>query len=61
LSYDFWLEEFHGDSDAIDQTLFLANQPVTVVGVMPKAFDGLTANFHPSDYLPLSFEDLLYN
>ncbi len=60
LSYDFWLEKFHGDSDAIGQTLFLANHPVTVVGVMPKAFDGLTANFHPSLYVPLSFEDLLY-
>ncbi len=60
LSYDFWLERFHGDSGAVGQSFFLADRPVTVVGVMPKAFQGLTANFHPAVYLPLSFVDLLY-
>lgn len=60
LSYAFWLERFHGDSDAIGRPLFLSDHAVTVVGVMPKDFEGLTANFHPAVYLPLSFEDLLY-
>jgi len=60
LSYDFWREKFHGDSDTIGQTFLLANHPVTVVGVMPKGFHGLTANFHPEVYVPLSFVDLLY-
>lgn len=60
LSYDFWQEQFHGDARALGQTLVVAGHPVAVVGVMPKAFEGLTANFHPALYLPLSFADLLY-
>ncbi|MHB8303035.1 MAG: ABC transporter permease [Acidobacteriaceae bacterium] len=60
LSYDYWQEKFHADDRAMGQTLIVAGHPVTVVGVMPKAFEGLTANFHPALYLPLSFADLLY-
>ncbi len=60
LSYDFWLERFHGDAGAVGQSFFVANHPVTVVGVMPKAFQGLMANFHPAVYLPLSFVELVY-
>lgn len=60
LSYAFWLEKFHGDSGAIGRSFSLADHPVTVVGVMPKGFQGLTANFHPAVYVPLSFEDVLY-
>ncbi|MHB1674555.1 MAG: ADOP family duplicated permease [Acidobacteriaceae bacterium] len=59
LSYDYWQEKFHGDR-ALGQTLVVAGHPVTVVGIMPRAFEGLTANFHPALYLPFSFADLLY-
>ncbi len=55
LSYDFWRERFHGDSRVIGQSFSLANHPVTVLGVMPKGFEGLTANFHSEVYVPLSF------
>ncbi len=60
LSYDYWQQQFHGEDHALGQTLFVADHPATVVGVMPKAFEGLTANFHPALYLPLSFADVLY-
>lgn len=60
LSYEFWQKKFHGDSGAIGRTFLLANHPVTIVGVMPKGFHGLTANFQPEVYVPLSFVDLLY-
>lgn len=60
LSYDYWQEKFHGDDRALGQTLIVAGNPVTVVGVMPKTFEGLTANFHPALYLPLSFADFVY-
>ncbi|MGA7525571.1 MAG: FtsX-like permease family protein [Acidobacteriaceae bacterium] len=60
LSYEFWMERFHGDSDVRGRSFFLGNHPVTVVGVMPRGFQGLTANFHPAVYVPLSFENLLY-
>ena len=60
LSYDYWQQKFHGEDHALGQTLFIAGHPATVIGVMPKTFEGLTANFHPALYLPLSFADLLY-
>jgi predicted permease len=60
LSYSDWLQRFHGDPDAVGRSFFLDNFSVTVVGVMPKGFEGLTANFHPAVYVPLSFADLLY-
>lgn len=60
LSYEMWKREFNSDIGALGRTLYVSNQPVTVIGVMPKAFDGLTANLHPALYLPLTFADHLY-
>lgn len=60
LSYSLWKEAFIGDTNALGRTLYVANQPVTVIGVMPRPFEGLTANFHPALYLPLSFANRLY-
>jgi predicted permease len=61
LSYDEWQRRFHGDVSALRQTLFVDNHPVTIIGVMPRAFDGLTANAHPSLYLPFGFSDVFYD
>jgi predicted permease len=60
LSYSYWQREFHGDDSALGRTLFVDGHPATVVGVMPRAFEGLTANFHPAIYLPMFFLNTLY-
>lgn len=60
LSYGYWQSEFHGSQDAIGRTVFVDDKPVVILGVMPLGFEGLTANFSPSVYLPLSFGNLLY-
>ncbi len=60
VSYGLFESEFHGDATAIGRTFYVANQPVTLIGVMPEPFEGLTANFHPALYLPLSFADRMY-
>ena len=54
VSYDYWRSHFAADPNALGQTLTIADHPATIIGVMPRAFDGLTANLHPSVYLPLS-------
>jgi predicted permease len=54
LSYNFWKQRFQGDASVIGRSFFLGDRPVTTVGVMPKGFEGLTANFNPAVYLPLS-------
>jgi predicted permease len=60
LSYAYWRSQFHGNPNAIGQSLFVDDKPVIVLGVMPEAFEGLTANFQPSIYLPMSFGNVLY-
>ena len=60
LSYEYWQQQFHGSSDVIGQSLFVGGHPVVITGVMPEAFTGLTANFHPAVYLPMKFGNVLY-
>ena len=59
LSYDYSQKEFGGSAQSLGQTLVVANHPVVVVGVMPSAFVGLTANLPPAIYLPFSFTSVL--
>jgi predicted permease len=54
VSYDYWRTSLAGDPNALGQTLTIADHPLTVIGVMPRGFDGLTAGLHPAVYLPLS-------
>ncbi|HWA95260.1 MAG TPA: ABC transporter permease [Terracidiphilus sp.] len=58
LSYEAWQSRFHGEASALGQSLNVKGHPVTIVGVMPRGFEGLTANLHPMLYLPMSFEVL---
>jgi predicted permease len=39
LSYNFWQRRFASDPDIVGRKLTLDNQPVIVVGVLPKSFD----------------------
>ncbi len=38
LSYELWMSDFGGSSDAIGQMVKISDEPYTVVGVMPKGF-----------------------
>jgi len=40
LSYSQWMKEFNGNASALGRTLFVADQPVTLIGVMPRQFEG---------------------
>ena len=59
LSFKFWRSEFGGSEGAIGKSLIVAGHPTVVVGVMPKAFEGLTSNIPPAVYVPFSFTDVL--
>jgi len=60
LSYNAWQSRFHGNENVLGQFLNVDNHAVTVIGVLPREFEGLTANFYPELYLPLSFDNLEY-
>ncbi|HZD47887.1 MAG TPA: FtsX-like permease family protein [Silvibacterium sp.] len=54
ISYDYWRIHLASDPGVLGRTVTIADRPATIIGVMPAAFDGLTANLHPAVYLPLS-------
>src|SRR6185436_5824446 len=38
ISYEYWQSEFEGRSDIVGQTIYVASQSFTIVGVAPKGF-----------------------
>ncbi|HYL74092.1 MAG TPA: ABC transporter permease, partial [Bryobacteraceae bacterium] len=41
LSYDYWIDRFHGDRGVLGQTVRANGAPLTVIGVSAKGFGGL--------------------
>jgi predicted permease len=54
LDYNYWESQLGGDSAVLNRAIIVDGQPVTVVGVAPRGFDGTTMGIHPLVYLPLS-------
>ena len=59
LSEAYAREQFGSPARALGQTLAIAERTVTVSGVFPASFTGLTANLPPAIYLPIAFARLL--
>ena len=59
LGYDYWQNHFQGADSVLGQVLSVNGKPVTVIGVLPKGFDGLIAGQRTELLLPLSFEAVL--
>jgi len=59
LSEAYARQQFGSPAQALGQTLAVADRTVTVSGVLPASFTGLTANLPPAIYLPISFAKLL--
>ena len=54
LDYSYWQSQLGGDPMVLNRTVVVDGQPVTVVGVAPRGFDGTTLGARPLVYLPLS-------
>jgi putative ABC transport system permease protein len=52
LSFSFWRRRFNADPRAIGQTISLNRHPFVVVGVMPRNFNGLSADTTPDVRVP---------
>jgi predicted permease len=59
LSHYFWERSLKSDPQVIGQTIRLAGQPFTIVGVTAKEFVGTKPN-RPTCWLPLMIRDALY-
>jgi predicted permease len=53
LSYRYWKRRFHGDPNVVNRPALINGHPVTIVGVGPKGFLGLTPIIEMEAYLPL--------
>ncbi|MFY9852749.1 MAG: ABC transporter permease, partial [Terracidiphilus sp.] len=54
LGFDFWKEKFNGDPSVIGRAATVDGHPFTIVGVAPRAFNGVQSFAKVQAYLPLS-------
>jgi len=59
LSYGFWQRRFAGDVHAVGRSITLRGHSFVVVGVMPRTFNGITADTAPDLRIPLRAFPLL--
>jgi predicted permease len=57
LSYGYWLRGFGGSSEVIGQALTLNNRSVTIAGVLPRTFRGITFGEAYDIVVPLGTAD----
>lgn len=53
LGYAFWKSHFGGAANVIGKSVLINGQPVTIIGVAPKGFHGVTSLIETQGYLPL--------
>jgi putative ABC transport system permease protein len=53
LGYAYWQAHFAGDPNVIGKSVLINGQPVTIIGVAPKGFRGITSLMDTQGYLPL--------
>jgi predicted permease len=58
LSHQFWQRRFLADPAIVGRTLHLGNQVLTIVGVTPPTFRGLTVGIAPDVTLPIRTADV---
>jgi predicted permease len=59
ISERFWEKWFNRAPDAVGRKLVIANVPFTVVGVMPKRFQGADPTERPEIFAPLSADPIV--
>jgi predicted permease len=59
LSHTYWQTRFGADPDAIGQSLIVNGQPMTIVGVAPRGFDGTTLGARPRVFVPITMRALM--
>ena len=54
LGYSYWQKRFHGDTGVVGQQVEINGRPATIVGVVPRRFQGMYSILEMDLYLPLS-------
>jgi predicted permease len=59
LSYAYWRARFGGAMDVLGKPIVISNQPMTIVGVAAKGFDGLNLGTATQVFVPITYLDTL--
>jgi macrolide transport system ATP-binding/permease protein len=54
LGYGYWQKRFGGDPRAIGSQILVNGKPATIIGVVPREFQGMYSIFETHVYLPMS-------
>jgi predicted permease len=54
ISHSYWKSHFNADPDIVGQKVTVNRRPMTVVGVAPEGFRGLTSILDTQGYMPLA-------
>jgi predicted permease len=60
VSEAFWLEHFGGDPAVLGQPITVDGGTATIVGVVPRSFNGITVDYAPQVVLPFAFDVLIH-
>jgi predicted permease len=59
VSYRYWQTHLGGNPNAVNDTLMVNGQPMTIVGVAPEGFDGTTVGNRFQVFLPITLAETL--
>ncbi|MGW8265383.1 MAG: ADOP family duplicated permease, partial [Longimicrobiales bacterium] len=60
ISHEYWARRYASDPGALGRTLFLNNNPYTIVGVAAPSFLGTVSAFRPHVWMPLEQYKMVY-
>ncbi|HEY6990534.1 MAG TPA: ABC transporter permease [Bryobacteraceae bacterium] len=56
LSFSYWIEHFGGDAGVINRKITINGHPFTIIGVVPRSFNGFLAGQNPALYVPIAMK-----
>jgi predicted permease len=59
LGYQYWNQHFQRNQAMVGRSLNINGRPVTIIGILPAAFEGLIAGQRADVVLPLAFEEVI--
>ena len=59
LGYNYWSSRFGLDPTILNKPLIVNGQRLTIVGVVPKGFEGTTIGMQPAIYVPITLREML--
>ena len=60
LSYDFWRTRFGADTGIVNRTLVVNGGAMTIIGVAPSGFTGITVLQRPQIFVPLAMAEQVF-